>query len=318
MTLNFALIYQIHDFGSGQILQPRQIYLSPGPAKIAPWWLARRDYFPAKVPGLVSADGATNVYSLNRRAVMGNSADHVTVTLTISPSLTVHFYLDNSVISAKAYNGLIYHIMKKMILLIIFIAFSQMIQSQDKVDVANMGSKNLIGLYSNIGVNQPFRFKNLSENDWFHGKEFFSLGLHYHKTLSQRLKLDVGINYSKYKVKIEAPDDWTGPSITPFSESFAMITVPIQIRLYSLKNYFLSFGSLIDFDLARKSDWPFTDTQSGLGLSLGVGKELIINKFSFDIIPNIAIHSLIPFKSENYQQRLFEIGLKIGINYKIN
>jgi hypothetical protein len=69
LTNNFALIYQIRDFGSGQILQPRQIYLSPGLAKIAPWWLARRDSFSAKAPGLVSADGATNVYSLNRRAV---------------------------------------------------------------------------------------------------------------------------------------------------------------------------------------------------------------------------------------------------------
>ncbi len=69
LTNNFSLIYQIRDFGSGQILQPRQLYLSPGFAKIAPWWLARRDYFSAKVPGLVSADSATNVYSLNRRAV---------------------------------------------------------------------------------------------------------------------------------------------------------------------------------------------------------------------------------------------------------
>jgi len=72
MTNSFSLICQIRDFGSGQILQPRQLYLSPGLAKIAPWWLARRDSFSAKVPGLVSADGATNVYSLNRRAVMVN------------------------------------------------------------------------------------------------------------------------------------------------------------------------------------------------------------------------------------------------------
>ena len=72
MTQNFSLIFQIRDFGSGQILQLRQLYLSPGLAKIAPWWLARRDYFLAKVPGLVSADCATNVYSLNRRAVVCN------------------------------------------------------------------------------------------------------------------------------------------------------------------------------------------------------------------------------------------------------
>jgi hypothetical protein len=68
MTPNFSLIYQIYS-GSGQILQPRHLYLSPGFAKIAPWWLARRDYFMAKVPGHVTADGATNVYYLNHRAV---------------------------------------------------------------------------------------------------------------------------------------------------------------------------------------------------------------------------------------------------------
>jgi hypothetical protein len=73
MTQNFVIICQIRDFGSGQILQPGQFYLSPGFAKIAPWWLARRDSFSAKVPGLVSADGATNVYSLNRRAVSKNA-----------------------------------------------------------------------------------------------------------------------------------------------------------------------------------------------------------------------------------------------------
>ncbi|MBK7626040.1 MAG: hypothetical protein IPJ16_02360 [Bacteroidales bacterium] len=42
MTVNFSLIYQSFS-GSGQILLPGQLYLSPGLAKIAPWWLARRD-----------------------------------------------------------------------------------------------------------------------------------------------------------------------------------------------------------------------------------------------------------------------------------
>jgi hypothetical protein len=72
MTQNLSSVYQIRYSDSGQILLPGQLYLSPGLAKIAPWWLVRRDNFLAKVPGLVSADGATNVYSLNRRAVMRN------------------------------------------------------------------------------------------------------------------------------------------------------------------------------------------------------------------------------------------------------
>jgi hypothetical protein len=52
---------------------PAFVKTSAVKAKIAPWCLARRDYFLAKVPGLVSADGATNVYSINRRAVSTNS-----------------------------------------------------------------------------------------------------------------------------------------------------------------------------------------------------------------------------------------------------
>ena len=71
MKPNISLIYLIRDCGSGQILQPRQFYLSPGFAKIAPYPPRHRDHFAVKVPGFVSADGATNVYSLNRRAVMG-------------------------------------------------------------------------------------------------------------------------------------------------------------------------------------------------------------------------------------------------------
>ena len=208
--------------------------------------------------------------------------------------------------------------MKQLILLVICISTFQMIQSQDKVDKTNLGSNSLIGIYSNIGVNQPFRFNKSSGDDWFRGKESFSFGFDYLKTLSQKLKINIEVNYSKYKVRIEAPENPQIPSIAPFTESFAMITVPIQIRLYSLKNYFLSFGSLIDFDLPREGDWLFTDTQSGFGLTLGAGKELIRNNFSIDIIPNLGIHSLIPFKSEESQQRLFEAGLKIGINYKIN
>jgi hypothetical protein len=69
LTINSSLNYQIRDLGSGQVVQPGQLYHSSGFAKIAPWWLPRRDYFQTKEPRLVSADGATNVYSLNRRAV---------------------------------------------------------------------------------------------------------------------------------------------------------------------------------------------------------------------------------------------------------
>jgi len=53
MTKGFSTVYQFQDSGSGQFLSPRQVNLSPGLAKIAPWCLARRDSFSAKAPGLI-------------------------------------------------------------------------------------------------------------------------------------------------------------------------------------------------------------------------------------------------------------------------
>jgi len=53
MTKSFSSVYQFQDSGSGQILPPRQVILSPGLAKIAPWCLAHRDSFQAKAPGLI-------------------------------------------------------------------------------------------------------------------------------------------------------------------------------------------------------------------------------------------------------------------------
>jgi hypothetical protein len=54
ITKNLSSVYQFHKTGSGQFLQPRQVNLLPGLAKIAPWWLAHRDYFSAKAPGRVN------------------------------------------------------------------------------------------------------------------------------------------------------------------------------------------------------------------------------------------------------------------------
>ena len=75
LTNKFSFIGQIRDFGSGQILLPGQLYLSPGFAKIAPWRLVRRNNYLAKAPGHVTGrPDAANVYSLNRRAVSKNAS----------------------------------------------------------------------------------------------------------------------------------------------------------------------------------------------------------------------------------------------------
>ena len=78
MTYNLSSTYQLRNSGSGQFLLPGQFYLSPGlpdarfasvraGAKIAPWWLARRDSFAAKAPGLMVGVAAPPPLSAHTR-----------------------------------------------------------------------------------------------------------------------------------------------------------------------------------------------------------------------------------------------------------
>jgi len=74
VTQNLSSVYQIRDSGSGQILQPRHLYRSPGLAKIAPWWLAHRDNFLAKAPGHVNGWAAPPTLSAHTRWPLGGIA----------------------------------------------------------------------------------------------------------------------------------------------------------------------------------------------------------------------------------------------------
>ena len=62
-------IYQFRNAGSGQFVEPGQIYRSPGFAKIAPWCHARQDNLSAKEPGQlngVTAPPTLSAYTRNR------------------------------------------------------------------------------------------------------------------------------------------------------------------------------------------------------------------------------------------------------------
>jgi hypothetical protein len=102
------------------------------------------------------------------------------------------------------------------------------------------------------------------------------------------------------------------------TETLKTISIPVLLKKYYPGNYFIRFGSMIEFGLPRKGEFMITDAQTGFGLSVGVGKEILIKKFSFDISPNLDLHSVIPFSSHLFQQKLIVFGLKIGLNYNLD
>jgi hypothetical protein len=202
--------------------------------------------------------------------------------------------------------------MKRSVLLVILVSVYSFAYSQINVISEKKITKNIIGIYSNIGICQPVRFHHIISDVSSHGKESFSIGLKYLKPLTEMYRFEVDFRYSKYYIENKLLDY---PIPGKISESFKIITIPVIFQKYYPKNYFISLGSIFDFGLSRNGSYIITDTQSGIGLSLGAGKEILIQKFSIDIAPNIEIHSLLPFHAQKDQQRLIFLALNIGFNY---
>lgn len=202
--------------------------------------------------------------------------------------------------------------MKKSVLLIIFLSVYSFAYSQVNVISEKKITRNIVGIYSNIGICQPIRFQHIISDVSSHGKESFSIGLKYLRPFTGTYGIEINFRYSKYYIENRLLDY---PIPAKITESFKIITIPVLLHKYYPKNYFISFGSIIDFGLSRKGSYMITDTQTGIGLSLGAGKEILINKFSIDIAPNIEIHSLLPFHAQEDQQRLIFLALNIGFNY---
>jgi hypothetical protein len=203
--------------------------------------------------------------------------------------------------------------MKRLVFLVCFVSFFVTIYSQDQV-TNTLKPKNEIGIYSSVGICELSKPQDHPSIFAAHGNAVFSYGLGYIRTLSQKLKMETGILYSKFTIVnhiIEDPDlNFTA------TEYFKTISFPILIRYYFPKNFYISGGTILDLVIARPG-WKLSDTQNGFGLSIGAGKEISFNKISLSIGTNFDLHAAIPFSGDLSQQKFFVPGFKIGLNYKL-
>jgi hypothetical protein len=204
--------------------------------------------------------------------------------------------------------------MKRSILLVCFASLFVAIYAQDQATY-DLKIRNEIGISSNAGICELTRLPDLVDVVQAHGKAVFSYGLIYDRTISQKLKLETGIFYSKYSIVNHILNQ---PDFNFYAtEGFKIISIPILIKYYFPKDYFISGGAIVDLCFKRIM-WLISDSQNGIALSIGAGKEISFDKLALSIGPNIDLHAAIPFSGDLSQQKFFVPGIKIGLNYKIN
>jgi hypothetical protein len=209
--------------------------------------------------------------------------------------------------------------MKKLILLICFSSMFVVVYSQDQVNHESKEAKNGIGVFSSVGICELSRPQDNYNVIGAHGNAVFSYGLNYSRTLSKRTKLETGIFYSKYSLvnHIFLKQDLIVDFDFYATEYLKIISIPILVKYYFPKDYFLTGGTILDLGLKRGPGWLISDSQNGFALRVGAGKEISMGRFYLSIATNFDLHAAIPFSGDLSQQKLVVPGFKVGLNYKL-
>lgn len=168
--------------------------------------------------------------------------------------------------------------------------------------------------FSSFGENDVFRFAALDGDAGYSGAHFYTLGIIYVYPLSKWLEAETGIEYSRHSIVIQ-PNLPPGMDDSSRKENFAFVSIPVTLRANFLKYFFINGGLMVDIDGSSKGS---IENQTGIGVLLGLS-----TKYDFDfgisafVNPYTKIHSLIPFQGEQYHQRIWENGIRIGLTYDL-
>lgn len=195
---------------------------------------------------------------------------------------------------------------KYLSLIILFLLPFLFISAQKEI-----GNKQIGISFSSFGINEPVYFTSLDGTGGYSSKSFYTFGLNYIHPLNKWLNIETGVEYAKHTITItpSTPPEWDNP----YNASFSLVNIPITVRANFWDYFFINGGLLLGIDASSSSP---IHSQSGIGAILGIGAQYQFNNgVGLFINPYSKAHTLIPFSSKKYHQRLMELGVRIGLTY---
>ena len=172
-----------------------------------------------------------------------------------------------------------------------------------------------VGITTSYGVNNIFQSNQLDGAPSITGKEFFSFGASYVFELIKPFDLEWGLDYLNHSINTTSNLPPDSPTIEQ-SYDLALANLSLAIRANFLNYFFVNGGAIAGLDLSSTS--PIA-AQDGIGAIAGIGANYdFYSGMSLFVNPFVRIHSLIPFSSNNNQQRLFESGVRVGISFDLD
>ena len=181
---------------------------------------------------------------------------------------------------------------KFLLIAFVFFGFRSFSQSKNNISLVYGYNGNAIDIHNTIG---DYGYKD---------KTGQSFGLSYTRNFNELFSIETGLLYSTNKAELVT----IGPAGQRYSGEIHMLSVPVLARLTFLKYLYGEGGLIIDHQTNYKSD-GIVDSQSGVGLEIGVGGKYNFGPVSVFVNPYYTDHK---FGGRN---NLMESGVRLGLGY---
>jgi hypothetical protein len=176
--------------------------------------------------------------------------------------------------------------------------------------IANISKSQDIVLSFAPTLNNVFHYQFVSGGITGNSRPGLNIAFEYVRSTKNRVSYGYGVSYQFSRVEI-VPEPMI--EAIPHKESIHLISASFKTVFNFSKGYYLTTDPLIDIQL-NSSSQKSIDNQSGLGISIGFGKRVLVKeRFSINIEPRLWIHNVVPFVDSNIPLRLTVIGLKAGL-----
>lgn len=176
---------------------------------------------------------------------------------------------------------------------------------------------NLIGIHTSLSAGALIHYAGRLDGDAsFKGRAGILFGIGYTRILTERIEFETGCDFSRNRFSVSYIDATGNRVESEYPENLDLLTVPLNIR-YRLKKRFSLTGGIQYDQRINVMDCGNIDNQTGLGINLKFGKDIMItNNMILSVEPVFIVHAILPFYRINAQHRLTEFGLRIGYHYR--
>jgi len=206
--------------------------------------------------------------------------------------------------------------MKKYILISIVFLLSAIVYGQQNntggSNQKNLNSKSDIKISIAPTNNIALVSQGVTGGPGMNNKPGFSTSFEYLFRTNKIINLGFGLCYQFAQVEY-TPSMNTGDWFTGQIDKISVISFYFSTIVKSKQNFYLSLNPMITFQTNYNSDF-ITDNQSGLGMSVSVGKYFNLNnKLRLNVEPRLWIYNIVPFQDEHIYKKLTTLGLNLGL-----